>query len=148
MRYFFKRFSFFLVITLCLTNTQCDDDDLPLPPQVCDYQVLIDAMAYDETIPLNFNFLATQVIDNCLFIEISASGCNGDSWEVELIDSAIVAESSPEQRFLKFKLINEEVCLAVFDKTYTFNLEPLQVEGSNEIILNIEGYDGSVLYSY
>ena len=81
-------------------------------------------------------------------INLSASGCDGNNWEYKLVDSGNIAESSPEQRYLKFKLINNEVCLAVFDRIVTFKLEPIRVEGSNEIVLNIEGYQEPLTYSY
>lgn len=134
---------------LCLTNTQCEDDDLLIVPNNCDLSILIDSNAYDNSVSSEFAFVSVNIIDgNCLFIEFSASGCDGDSWEFELIDSGAVAESLPEQRFLKFELTNNEACLAVFERSTSFDLIPLQVEGSNEILLNIDGLNEPVVYSY
>ena len=144
-----KYFSFFAVVLLCLTNTQCDDDDFVMIENDCGLQIIIDSNAYDNSTSSEFTFTNIEIIDDdCLFIEFSASGCDGNSWEFELIDSGAVAESSPEQRFIKFELTNNESCLAVFSRSAIFDLKPLRVEGSNEILLNINSFNESISYSY
>jgi len=146
-----KRILFFCVVVLCFTNTQCDDDDNNFNPIAtnCDFLVTIDGSLYNNISSDNFTFVNVVLLeDNCLSMEISASGCDGNSWEYALVDSGAVAESSPEQRFLKLQLVNNESCLAVFTRTVTFDISSLQIEGSNEISLNIEGYEGGLAYSY
>ena len=59
-----------------------------------------------------------------------------------------IAESFPPQRYLKLNLYNNEVCLAVFTKEESFDLTALRVEGTNEVLLNFEGFEESVLYTY
>lgn len=131
---------------LLFISTQCDEDDYV--PEPCGQTVVIDNTFY-ETAESNFyNLISTYIQGNCLVIDISASGCDGNSWSMVLVDSGDVAESSPEQRFLKFVFTNPEVCLAVFNQERTFDLTPLQIEGSNEIILNIEGFPEPISYSY
>ncbi len=146
MRNYFKQIVFFMVVLLCFANTQCDEDDIAVLE--CDQQVIIDEDYYNNLESENFSFINVEVQQDCLSINLSASGCDGNSWEYKLVDSGNIAESSPEQRYLKFKLINNEACLAVFDRIVTFNLEPIRVEGSNEIVLNIEGYQEPITYSY
>ncbi len=132
--------------TLLLMNTQCDDDDVVSIP--CDQTVVVDNGFY-ETAESNMYEVGNIVFnDNCLSIEISASGCDGNSWSMVLVDSGNVAESSPEQRYLKFVLTNQEVCLAFISQERSFDLTPLQIDGSNEIILNIEGFPESLTYNY
>ena len=132
--------------TLLLMNTQCDEDDYI--PQPCDQNVVVDNGFYN-TVESDPYEVSTIIIDgNCLTVEISASGCDGNSWSLVLVDSGEVAESSPEQRYLKLVLTNEELCLAVVSQTRSFNLLPIQVEGSNEIILNIEGVSDAITYAY
>nr|WP_321222200.1 hypothetical protein [uncultured Psychroserpens sp.] len=127
-------------------NTQCDDDDVVSIP--CDQTVVVDNGFY-ETAESNMYEVGNIVFnDNCLSIEISASGCDGNSWSMVLVDSGNVAESSPEQRYLKFVLTNQEVCLAFISQERSFDLTPLQIDGSNEIILNIEGFPESLTYNY
>lgn len=146
---FSKVILFFLTSLLCFTNTQClEDDDLNLPESLCDFPSLIDPLLYNSLESSPFILISAEIIEDCLMVELSASGCDGSSWAYRLVDSGAVAESSPEQRFLKFEFINTEVCLAVFEDGVSFDLEPLQVLGSHEIILNIEGLEGPFNYIY
>lgn len=96
----------------------------------------------------SFSIENAEIIDDCLSLRIGASGCDGSSWHFDLVDSGAVVESFPEQRFLKLQLINNEACLAVIGRTVSFNLSSLQIEGSHEIILQIEGFGASIAYNY
>ncbi len=143
-----KNIFFVILVVMCFMNTQCEDDKDDFFISECDFETIINKSKYDNLETANFEFVKTEIIDDCLHIEISASGCNGDSWEFYLFDSSAIAESSPEQRYLKLQLINNEACLAVFKKTVSFDLTPLQINGSKEIILNLEGLESSLNYKY
>jgi hypothetical protein len=127
-------------------NTQCDEDDIIDAP--CDQTVVVDNGFYQSAESGDYNLINTEINDNCLTIQISASGCDGTSWSMVLVDSGDVAESSPEQRFLKLVFTNNETCLAVFEQERTFDIRPLQIDGSNEIILNIEDFPEPITYTY
>ena len=140
-----------LVVCMCfsllLMNTQCDEDD-DFQVSSCGQSAIIDS-AFFETAESSEYFLdGYSINDDCLTIEISASGCDGESWSMVLVDSGNVAESSPEQRYLKFVFTNNETCLAVFSQVREFNLSALRVDGSNEIVLNIEGFPEPLSYFY
>ena len=131
---------------LLFMNTQCDEDDIQSSP--CDQMVVIDDGFFNSAVSSEFMFQSAEIIENCLNVSISASGCDSSTWSMVLVDSGAVAESLPEQRFLKFVFTNNEVCLAVFSQERSFDISNLQVEGSNEIILNIEGFPESITYQY
>ncbi|TGV02497.1 hypothetical protein [Flavivirga rizhaonensis] len=144
-----KKILFVVSVMCCFLSIQCkDDDDIKPTIDICDQKTVINKNIYNNLVSADFNFVRTEITDNCLTIEISASGCDGNSWEFNLVDSGAVAESSPEQRYLKFQLINEEACLAIFKKTVSFDLTSLQINGSNEIILRLEGLEPSLRYKY
>lgn len=146
---YFKNILFIIVVMLCFTNTQCDtDDDVNIEEQDCDEVVLIDEAYYNNLESVYFTFVSIEINEDCLAVSLSASGCDGNSWEFKLVDSGAVAESSPEQRYLKLELINDEDCLAVISGNVTFNLNPIRVEGSNHILLHIEDYPDPITYSY
>ncbi|OUS03358.1 hypothetical protein A9Q86_00125 [Flavobacteriales bacterium 33_180_T64] len=128
-------------------NTQCDDDD-DLVEAPCEQTVIIDSGFYELAESDLYTLISVQIEDNCLAINVSASGCDSSSWSMVLVDSGAVAESSPEQRFLKFVFSNEEDCLAVFTQERSFDLSPLQITGSNEVILNIESFSETLTYMY
>ena len=143
-----KKTFFAITVILCFMNMQCEDDDTRLSSKICDETTVVNEDIYKNLVSDHFTFVNAEITNNCLTIEISASGCDGNSWEFKLVDSGAVAESSPEQRYLKFQLINEEACLAVFKKTVSFDLTPLQINGSQEIILHLEGLEPSLHYKY
>ncbi|NMH89808.1 hypothetical protein [Flavivirga algicola] len=144
-----KKIFFVASVVLCFMNMQCNDDDGIDPSLfVCDQAVVVDKEVYDNLDSAHFTLVNAEISNNCLTIEISASGCDGNSWEFNLIDSGAIAESSPEQRYLKLQLVNKEACLAVFKRTVSFDLTPLQVSGSREIILHLKGLESSLNYKY
>ncbi len=93
------------------------------------------------------NIISLEIEDDCLLINFGASGCDGNSWELKLIDSGAIMESYPEQRNLKFFLKNEEACLAYFTKEISFDISDLQID-SDKIYLNILNNDSQLLYDY
>ncbi len=131
---------------MLLMNFQCDDDDTVVIP--CGTEVMIDSATYESAESSYFGVLNVSLNNDCLMVHITSSGCDASSWELTLIDSENIAESMPPQRYMKLTLNNNEACLAVFEKEETFDLTSLQVEGTNEVVLNIEGLPESVLYTY
>ncbi|WP_418602788.1 hypothetical protein [Hwangdonia sp.] len=130
-------------------NTQCEDENDDLYNGACDFVTIVDKSEYDNLESANFKLSNAEITGDCLTVTVSASGCSTDNWGFNLVDSGAIAESSPEQRYLKFQLINNEVCLAYFEKTISFNLKPLQIDNSvNEVILHIEGLESSLNYTY
>lgn len=140
-----------VVVCLCfpllLMNTQCDDDD-DFRESSCGQQVVIDPDFFESAVSDEYQLVNFDLEEDCLTIELSASGCDGETWSMVLVDSGTIAESSPEQRYLKFVFSNDEACLAVFSQSRTFNLTNIRVDGSNEIVLNIEGLPEPLIYMY
>ncbi len=141
-----KRFTFLMCLPLLVLNTTCDDDDMA--DSSCGVPVVIDNSYYEMAVSSDFELIDFNINDDCLTVDIGASGCDGETWSLVLVDSGNVAESSPEQRFLKLIFSNNETCLAVLSQTRVFNLSSLRVEGTNEILLNIEGIETPLSYMY
>jgi len=144
------RYSKIVVLSLfcmLLMNFQCDDDDNNMS-SICDTTVIVDNSIYQNAESDFYSLISAEIIEDCLAVNISASGCDGSTWVLELIDSEDILESMPPQRNLKFTLSNNESCLAVFTKEQSFDLTPLRIEGVNEIILNVEDFPESLAYSY
>ncbi|WP_178989757.1 hypothetical protein [Winogradskyella schleiferi] len=133
-------------LCIILMNTQCSDDDVTILTDCS--EVIIDNNAY-ETAESDYYSVVNIVFNgDCLTLDLSASGCDGNTWEFTLIDSGNIAESMPPQRYLKLSLFNNEACLAVFSREESFDLTPLRVDGTNEVLLNIEGFEEPILYAY
>ncbi|MEQ9403285.1 MAG: hypothetical protein RIM99_06870 [Cyclobacteriaceae bacterium] len=113
----------------------------------CDKVAVVDKAKYDQEMDF-FHFISADISGDCLNVEYSSSGCSGDSWEMSLFDSGEILESFPVQRNIKLVLENKEACQAVFTKTISFDLTPLQLENYGEVILNLHGTDDSLFYLY
>lgn len=109
--------------------------------------VIIDENIYENVNAHPFFWVNASIDDDCLDIEISAAGCDGSTWQAALIDSGAIAESLPEQRYLKFRFINEELCTAQFTQIFHFDLVPLRTS-NDEVLLNLDGWEEALLYSY
>ena len=114
----------------------------------CDKCILIDRDLYFQTNTDNYTIMIIQVNQDCLEIEFGSSGCDGNSWEIELIDLGAISETAIPQRNLKLKLINNEDCEAFITRTISFNLNPLQLDNYEEINLKIDDYSDLIRYEY
>lgn len=132
----------FLIASVFLLNS-CDDKNDAI---ILEYEsVVINNVLYNETIN---NYIITDVHlnENLLTIKISTSGCNSNNWKAVLIDANEILESFPIQRNIKLYLENNEACLAVFEKEFTFNISILK-EGFSEIVLNLNGWNNQINYN-
>ncbi len=138
---------FSFLLTLSVFFIACDDDSSGLVP-VCGDFANVSTDLYDSATFEGIGIENASISEDCLLITVSGSGCDGSTWETTLYDSGAIAESFPVQRFLKLNLINGEFCDAVFLKDYEFDIRTLRAQNENTIILNLEGWEGSLLYEY
>ena len=128
-----------------LTIMSCNDDDDMINPD-CENCVIINRSLYDQS-RKEYTILSAEIVNDCLEMMISSSGCDGERWVATLYDSGDIAESFPAQRSLRLDLENDEECDAVITKSYKFDITPLQTE-EPKFILNIDGFDEALLYEY
>ena len=125
----------------------CSNDDDNGNSSSCDFKTLISEEQYTNAPSGQLTVNSLAIDDNCLKISFSSGGCNGDTWELKLIDSGIILESFPPQRNLRLSLKNEELCEAFITKVLTFDISNLQVDG-NQVQLNITNSEENILYEY
>lgn len=129
----------FLTLSFGCDKKDCDKSN-------CDYSVVIDNELFKQSSEVSFFINDATISEDCLSVEISSGGCDGNSWEVNLYDSEGIAESLPPQRFLRLDLKNEELCDAWITKSFSFDISELKVDGIDTFILNLEGYDKRIVY--
>ncbi len=132
----------FVIITFTLLSCNIEDGG-----ELCGKSAVIDNSLFTSTNTNNYTITKAEIKDNCLIVKISSGGCSGNSWKLTLIDSSNIAESLPEQRFLKLALENTEVCLAIVTKEFSFDISNLQTTNS-QIILNLEKWNQQINYEY
>lgn len=113
----------------------------------CGELIVIDGDKYGNA-PEDATILDAKIEGDCLTIEFGASGCSGSSWTWELIDQGVVMESFPVQRNIKFSLNNPEMCAAYFERSVSFDLNPIKDDSYNQIKLNISRYETQLLFEY
>jgi hypothetical protein len=144
-----KKLSYLSSLFLVLLTTQCiKDDGVNSVPTNCDALTLIDSFTYENAATSPYTINSAVLNDDCLVINISASGCDGNSWLIELLDSGGVSDSNPPQRSTKLFLTNDEDCLTVINRVRSFDLSTLQIDDASEIMINIDGLSEPILYSY
>ena len=143
-----KKIALSLVMIGILSCDSDDDNNVDTASQNCDFNTLINLELFENAPndPLTISDL--EIDENCLQITFSASGCDGNDWEIKLIDSGLILESQPIQRNLRLSLKNNEFCNAVITKTLSFDLSDLQVSETNQIFLNITNSSEDILYEY
>lgn len=134
-----------IIIVGIILITGCDDNSIK---STCNANTIISADLYLSAPNDKLSITSLEIDKDCLQITFTASGCSGNSWEVDLIDSEQIMESLPPQRNLRLSLKNNELCTAVVGKTVTFNISELQLQEGNQVYLNITNSDSQILYQY
>lgn len=137
-----KKVFIILVTFLCYTSCVENVDD----PILQNESVIIDSNLYNAVTTNTYTISDVSLSGDLLTIKISSSGCSADSWKASLVDANEVLESYPVQRNIKLALENNESCLAVFEKEFTFDISIL-TEDFSELYLNLEGWNTQIYYN-
>lgn len=140
---------FFLSLLFILLIISCSKDDERGREYIgdCDLQTVVSSNIFENSTSDEFKINSIKIENNCLLINFSASGCDGETWTVQLIDSEAILESNPPQRHLKFMIENNESCEAYITKDQSFDVSNLKVDG-NQVQLNITNAEQNTIYKY
>jgi hypothetical protein len=135
------------IIVLLFSFISCQDDN-GTGQLKCDLSARISKAEYPTAPDDPVEILDFSINKNCLIFSYSATGCNGNSWALELIDSGEVAESQPPRRNIVFVLHNDETCENNVTGETSFDVSPLKVEGNNSVYLVLQNTGEEILYEY
>lgn len=142
-----------VILLMLLTGiffTSCrffDDATIPIISN-CDENAIEDATRFSQISTANYHIDNVVLNGDCLEVTISSSGCHPDNWEMNLVGAKSLAAVSPPDVGIKVELINNDACLAVFQKTISFDITPLQFTGQRQVRLVIDGWNSPILYQY
>lgn len=136
-----------LILMMCTGILSCgkEDDSTPLEP--CDKPAIEDQSRFNGTQTNHYTISTARIYQDCLEVEIRSGGCDGNSWNMELIDSGTVVDSDQVQRYLRISLENDELCEVLVSSKISFNLTPLRRDGK-PISFQLEGWDTPLVYEY
>ena len=139
--------TFFLPIILILCCNP--EDDNSTIENNCDFtSEIIFEEGFNAISTSNYGIIDVVLNGDCLEITFSSSGCGTDLWEESLYSLDVFYTVFPLQRDVKMELINNEECLAVFQKMVSFDLTPFQIDGQSDLPLNINGWNEQITYGY
>lgn len=117
--------------------------------QSCDRQArIVSETAFDQVSTSNYSVISVDLNEDCLDITVASSGCSGATWQMNLFGTTEFSSTAIPQKELKIGLVNNEACLAIVQKTVSFNLTRYQLDGQSEVKLLIEGWTTPIIYSY
>lgn len=138
-----------VIIGTLFTSCSSDDDNNPVNAIICDSAAeIITEEKFNGLTTSAYKVTDIQLNGDCLEVTLSASGCDPEAWEMNLYSTDAFYTVYPLQRAVKIELVNHQLCLAVFQKTVSFDLTPFQIDVQNELPLNIEQWDQQILYEY
>ncbi|NME68214.1 hypothetical protein [Flammeovirga aprica] len=143
MKYLFIVAFIYFTLFSCSKNTTSNN----VTPTNCDLVTVVSEEEYANAPSDYVQINKVEIEGDCLLVNFSASGCSGESWEVKLVDQGLILESFPPQRNLRLSMKNPEACEAYITKELSFDISNLQVDG-DQVQLNIQEYDGGILYKY
>lgn len=149
-----------LLLSATFVSCDLDDDDDYTTCGTCqeendnahDY-VIIDDAEYNEAQVVGVNVDSLSLSGDSLTVFFSASGCDGNSWEMYLFDSGTIIDSTstdsiPAARSLVFSLENNEECEAYISSFATFDLSPIQLSPDTSLLINFYNTGEQILYEY
>jgi len=142
-----KKLLLFLPIILILScNSENDNSTIE---NNCDFtSEIIMEEDFNAINTSNYGIIEVELNGDCLGITFGSTGCGTDLWEENLYSTDAFYNVFPLQRDVKMELINDEACLAFFQKTVSFDLTPFQIDGQSDLPLNINGWNEQITYEY
>jgi len=140
------------VLLFAYTSQSCytgctGDPDLEMQ---CTQQVIIDNEQFLAAESNDYNIVNAVITEDCLTLSLRASGCDGESWVVELYDSDEILTASDgdttPRRMLRLVLQNPELCEALITKDYSFDISNIQY--GDQVLLVLANWETEILYDF
>ena len=127
-----KRATFALSIVLSLLS--CDEDETQVS---CGGEVIF-LEENSAIISDPYQIISARIDETCLEIVVSAGGCDGQSWQGKLFVFPEESLSSQPKKQVEFSLEDKELCEALVQRTFSFDLSG--ISGSVDVIINLTGW--------
>lgn len=124
----------------------CKKEDLNEPDPGC-APILVDNITFTGLVKDDFLLTDAHVDGHCLHLAISYAGGCGDSHD-QLVSASGFNEFQSDHRQLKLSFDDNDPCESIVNKEVSYDLRSLQVEGQSTLILEIDGWSGTLTYNY
>ena len=134
--------------TLFWACEQPEDDGLIVcSTGTCEEQVQVSDDLYENGPSDDITISNAFIFEDCLDVTFRYGGGCGEV-EAHLFASTGEGESLPPTRFIRVGFKDEDDCEALLVYTKTFDLTPLRSGAYSAVLLQLEGYDEVLEYSY
>lgn len=125
----------------------CNDDD-DSGTQTCDRNAILDSELFVSAPSQMLTINRAEIEGDCLEISFSASGCNGDTFVLNLIGAPSDAAVFPPLVHIRLTLESSELCEAIVNHEVSFDLSVFQQSNTNSLSLSLENNGQSLIYRY
>src|SRR5690606_31060683 len=140
------RSGLYLLILLFTFPGGCEKSEVTSIFSVCDQKTVVDR-SFFESGPLDRMDIQDVVIErDGLRIKSRASGCNSESWKVELVGSEYATQTLPADRDIRLSLDSEEEGLPYLGKEISFDMTIFKA-GSEDVILLFYDSEHQIRYT-
>ncbi|GLB50156.1 hypothetical protein [Neptunitalea lumnitzerae] len=144
-----KTFKLISVLAVLITAISCSEDEPSVVRSAqCGEFVVLSTSGYNGTPSSSFSILEAELVEDCLTLTVSASGCSGNTWQgtiyaadYEIVNAEVVFDA-------RLDVVNIEACTAVPSTEMVFDVSSLQVSGENSVMISIDGWNADLVYSY
>lgn len=138
-------FSFLLLLSSCSKE---NPESTAAEENKCGPSLIVSESEYSNAPNDLLTIESVNVEGDCLHIQFSAMGCDGESWEFKLIDSSHILDSDPCQRYLRLSLKNDENCSTRIVKDAYFDLSLVKGSNTGGIAYTLMNSGNTFLYEY
>ena len=137
-----------LLSFIFFTSMSCKDNSVNSDQLECNQKIIIDNSLLENSPNDKFEFINVELSKNCLNIIIEYGGGCGIV-ESNLIAPEMVMKSNPPQMNVRLSFYNEDAsCYKRGKEEISFDLSSINKFGLGEIILHLQNWEKSILYTY
>ena len=136
-----------VVLMISLIQYSCDKEDTIVTSDCGDHAIT----SHDAFVNYpndDLNIIDVVIEGDCLIIKFGSSGCDGETWKVELVAEEAIQKSLPPQRSMRLSLEDKEECEAYITKEVIYDLQSTRYADGKEIILRLEDWKEEIRYIY
>lgn len=140
-----------LIFSILLLFSSCSKENPESPTtneNKCGPGIIVSESEYSNAANDLLTIESVNVEGTCVHIQFSAMGCDGERWEIKLLDSSHSLDSDPARRYLRLSLNNDENCSKKIVKDTYFDLSALHGTADGAIEFTLMNSGSTFLYEY
>ncbi len=114
----------------------------------CDKTGVLSEIDYNDASKDDVQILEADITGDCLRLKYASSGCDGNSWIVELVARESISVPAAPTIMARLSMDNKELCEAYFVKEMTFDISSFKVVDATNVTIILQDHDMLLEYDY